>query len=224
MYAYSLILNIVVSPDTSDVQMVCGVLTQEKATVLCSFSEGSLAIGCQVTLALELNNETVHNFTRDPSSRLAMGHLSVEISAVSDGGYMLYASDIEPDGTIGEIRIEGNFSTSCSHNDLPAGGEIIFFAHFMCTVTTLDTIISSDGAPFPLLAVTLSSIGAVLLVLIFTLTLIFAAQQRLACVRSQQGNFGGYLQCTCILWEEREDYMFIYTLPFGDIFICNNNL
>ncbi len=136
MYAYSLILNIVVSPDTSDVQMVCGVLTQEKATVLCSFSEGSLAIGCQVTLALELNNETVHHFTRDPSSRLAMGHLSVEISAVSDGGYMLYASDIEPDGTIGEIRIEGNFSTSCSHNDLPAGGEIIFFAHFMCTVNS----------------------------------------------------------------------------------------
>ncbi len=101
-------------PDTSDVQMVCGVLTKEKATVLCSFSEGSLAIGCQVTLALELNNETVHNFTRDPSSRLAMGHLSVEISAVSDGGYMLYASDIEPDGTIGEIRIVGNISTSCS--------------------------------------------------------------------------------------------------------------
>ena len=73
-------------PDTSDVQMVCGVLTQEKATVLCSFSEGSLAIGCQVTLALELNN---HNFIRDPSSRLAMGNLSVEISAVSDGGYTL---------------------------------------------------------------------------------------------------------------------------------------
>ncbi len=66
--------------------MVCGVLTQEKATVLCSFSEGSLAIGCQVTLALELNNETVQHFTRDPISRLA---LSVEISAVSDGGYML---------------------------------------------------------------------------------------------------------------------------------------
>ncbi len=200
--------------------MVCGVLTKEKAT---SFSEGSLAIGCQVTLALELNNETVHHLTRDPSSRLAMGNLSIKISAVSDGGYMLYASDIEPDGTIGEIRIVGNFSTSCSQNGLPAG-EIIFFAHFMCTVTTVDTIISSDGAPFPLLAVTLPLIGAVLLVLIFTITLIFAAQQRLPRVRSQQGNFGGYLQCTCILWEEREDYMFIYTLSFGDIFICNNNL
>ncbi len=168
--------------------MVCGVLTQEKATILCSFSEGSLAIGCQVTLALELNNETVHNFTRDPSSRLAMGHLSVEISAVSDGGYMLYASDIEPDGTIGEIRIVGNFSTSCSQNDLP-GGEIFFFAHFMCNVISyFGYLISSDGAPFPLLAVTLPLIGAVLLMLIFTLTLIFAVQLRVACVRCQQGS------------------------------------
>ncbi len=155
---------------------------------MCSFSEGSLAIGCQVTLALELNNETVHNLIRDPSSGLAMGHLSVEVSAVSDGGYMLCASDIEPDGTIGEIRIVGNFSTSCSQNDLPGGEIILFFAHFMCTVTTVDTIISSDGAPFPLLTVTIPSIGAVLLMLIFTITLIFAAQQRLACVRCQQGS------------------------------------
>ena len=104
--------------DTSDVQGVCGVVDgQEGLALSCWFAEGSDAVGCQVSLVPDDTDAGVHptitaDLMREPSTATqATGRMDVSTGWLCNGYPLLYAQDIESDGSIGDLRIAGNLST-----------------------------------------------------------------------------------------------------------------
>ena len=104
--------------DTSDVQGVCGVVDgQEGLALSCWFAEGSGAVGCQVSLVPDDTDAGVHptitaDLMRDLSTATqATGRMDVSTGWLGNGYPLLYAQDIESDGSIGDLRIAGNLST-----------------------------------------------------------------------------------------------------------------
>ena len=90
-------------------QSVCGLLEGNKVTVLCVFAEGSVAIGCMVTLITDTANTTA-SLSRISSSGPATGELSLDPSR-SSSGYTLYVQDLEADSVISSLFLSGTLST-----------------------------------------------------------------------------------------------------------------
>ena len=110
--------------DTTDIQDVIAVSTENSSFIVqCVFVSGSTARGCMVVLVGQSDNTTV-NLTREGLCATGVTSTITNISFLIIIGY-----DIESDGTLGTLAIEGEFSNeslSCTEN-LKGGEHTLYF-------------------------------------------------------------------------------------------------
>ena len=101
-------------------QSVCGFLEGTEVMVLCIFAEGSLALGCKISL----NSVTVE-LSRNSSTGLATGKILV--NAPLTNSYAFYAQDIEADGSISPLHLPGLLSeapAACNYSKQNLSGTV----------------------------------------------------------------------------------------------------
>ena len=108
---------------TSDVQSVSVTLVDESTTTFhCIFIHGSDALGCKVVLVSDnpgINSETM-NISRNYKSAQKTVNITQPLSCYS----RMFAFDIEFNGTISNLTIEGQISTPLSSS---CSGKAIIF-------------------------------------------------------------------------------------------------
>lgn len=143
--------------DTSDVQWASvEELTNNSILFKCGVANGSLALGCRLTVDISHSVHLIVDlYRRNDSLEISETHnivldWSMELPS-------LVASDIEMDGTLGTVRVEGNITLLtttmsmllCYYNMLILSICVIFLwnCYFICSTVSASSVYTITSTP-----------------------------------------------------------------------------